>query len=383
MGNKAVNLFWFGNNNKLSSGKEKNITDKEAAKLNGTSVTGKDELKAVEVSGDARFYNGENDSIFMPDYKSEHFSGIPSEMKYKSPTTGRTTTAKIKSFISADFKLTIINAAGEQEIVKQSGIIIHMNNGDMFFRPSVQSLKDWSGIKKLVGMEITSAKANGSAIATIGFNADIFDLPVVCFATGTMIRTDKGDVAVEFLRAGDLVLTKDAGFQPVKWVGGRQLDTAFLQRNPNMQPVRIRAGALGDNLPETDLVVSPQHRILVRSGVAQRYFGTAEVLVAAKHLTAIKGIEIAADIDAVGYHHFMFDKHQIVLSNGVETESLYAGKEALKALSPQARAEINAIFPELATRSDMMDAGARTFLSGKQGREIAALHSQDNLSLVG
>ena len=65
-----------------------------------------------------------------------------------------------------------------------------------------------------------------------------------------------------------------------------------------------------------DLIVSPQHRMLVRSQIAQKMFGTPEVLVAAKQLCQLRGIDVVEDLVDVTYVHFLFDAHQIVLANG-------------------------------------------------------------------
>ena len=113
----------------------------------------------------------------------------------------------------------------------------------------------------------------------------------VCFRNGTLILTERGNVPVEDLRIGDMVITRDHGAQPLRWIGSRHVDAALLQAFARMRPIRIRAGALGTGLPERDLYVSQQHRVLVASAIAQRMFGAAEILVAAKHLTEIAGIE--------------------------------------------------------------------------------------------
>ncbi|MDT9702188.1 Hint domain-containing protein, partial [Streptomyces sp. P17] len=97
---------------------------------------------------------------------------------------------------------------------------------------------------------------------------------------------------------------------------GTATDAAALAANPHLRPVRIRAGALGAGVPARDLVVSPQHRVLLRSGIARRMFGASEVLVAAKQLLALDGVELASDLDSVTYVHFLFDRHQIVQSEG-------------------------------------------------------------------
>ncbi|WP_156127436.1 Hint domain-containing protein [Paracoccus sanguinis] len=199
----------------------------------------------------------------------------------------------------------------------------------------------------------------------------------ICFAAGTLVRTPTGEVAVETLKVGDLVMTRDNGAQPVRWIDSTR---RALRRGSRLAPVRIRAGALGDNLPESDLLVSPQHRMLVRSAIAQRMFGTDEVLVAAKQLLQIDGIDIADDLDEVVYVHFIFDRHEIVYANGAESESLYTGPEALKTLSPQAREEILALFPDLA--EDALPEPARVLASGRLGRKLAVRHAQNDKPLV-
>ena len=203
---------------------------------------------------------------------------------------------------------------------------------------------------------------------------------VPCFDAATLIETDRGPVRAGDLRPGDLVRTRDAGFQPVRWVGQRRLGAADLDRAPNLRPIRIRAGALGAGTPAADLVVSPQHRVLVRSRIAQKMFGTDEILVAAKQLCQLDGIDIAHDLDAVTYVHFLFDAHQVVFSNGAETESLYTGAEALKSVGAAAREEILALFPAL--RAGEAAVPARLLASGRMARKLAVRHSENRKPLV-
>lgn len=162
---------------------------------------------------------------------------------------------------------------------------------------------------------------------------------VVCFTRGTLIATDRGEVPVEELTTSDRAITMDDGYQPIRWIGSRKLSGAELAANPKLRPIRIRAGALSPNLPVRDLVVSPQHRVLVRSKVTRRMFQTDEVLVPAKALVALHGVE---------YWHILFDRHQVIFSEGAPTESLFTGPEALKSVSAAAREEIFTLFPELA-----------------------------------
>ena len=203
---------------------------------------------------------------------------------------------------------------------------------------------------------------------------------VLCFGADAMIRTDAGEVAASSLSVGDLVETRDAGLQAIRWIGKRTLTRAELAQSPNLRPIRISAGALGAGLPGADLIVSPQHRILVRSKIAQKMFGTMEVLVAAKQLCQLEGIDQAEDMAEVTYIHFLFDDHQIVLANGAEAESLHTGAEALKSVGAAAVEEIFAIFPELRAGGDRPT--ARVLTSGRLGRKLVVRHAQNDKPLV-
>ena len=201
---------------------------------------------------------------------------------------------------------------------------------------------------------------------------------VVCFVRGTLIETSRGAVAIESLRAGDLVLTRDNGMQPLRWIGSRHLAGADLP--DRRRPIRIRAGALGAGLPTADLLVSPQHRVLVRSKIAQRMFGAPEVLVAATLLCLIDRIHVD-QVTEVDYFHVLSDRHEIVLSDGAETESLYTGPEALKSVGPAARDEIFAIFPELRDTVSAPPA-VQPLVSGKLARKLAERHAQNRQALA-
>lgn len=271
----------------------------------------------------------------------------------------------------ATLKITQINGqdvvAGDS-VTLVSGTVVTLNaNGTLTF--------DTSGN---LGTETISYQiSNGAGTTDIGF----VTVEVVCFAGGTLIETPCGPVLIEELKAGDLVLTRDHGAQPLRWIGQTSVDAGTLAALPRLRPIRIKAGALGQDVPAQDLVVSPQHRILVRSKIAQRLFGTAEVLVAAKQLVLLDGIDIADDLDAVEYFHLLFDRHEVVISNGAETESLYTGPEALKSVGKAAQEEIFTLFPELGDR-DYVAPAARTLVSGRMGRKLAMRHTQHDKMLV-
>lgn len=203
----------------------------------------------------------------------------------------------------------------------------------------------------------------------------------VCFVTGTLIETVQGPRAVETLEPGDLVLTADHGPVPLRLSLFSAMTPGALQRRPELLAIRISAGALGTGLPDRDLLVSPQHRILVRSKIAQRMFGTDEVLVAAKQLLQMDGIDIATELTTFRYYHLVFDRHEIVISNGAQSESLYPGSEALRCIGQAAREEIYTLFPHLRDIDSGAIAAARMLASGRQARKLTIRHLQNNKPL--
>jgi Ca2+-binding RTX toxin-like protein len=219
-----------------------------------------------------------------------------------------------------------------------------------------------------VGQTITVSAEIDSIVGTSGTGTD--SAAIVCFVQGTLITTADGQTPVEDLKVGDLVQTLDRGFQPMRWVGRRHVDAIELAENENLRPIRIRKNVVCAEKGVGDLVVSPQHRILVASKVAQRMFGNTEVLVPAKQLLAIEGVEIADDLEDVTYFHILFDQHEIVYANGVPSESLYLGHVALRSLTPAGREEIHALFPEVASPT-FMPTLCRPIIPNKRARQLA------------
>ena len=253
-----------------------------------------------------------------------------------------------------------------------------------FARLFLSELQDFVEDPPLVGDPLSgitdlSQRVLDTAVVTLDYGPE--GTLVVCFARGTLIETDSGLRPIEQLSAGDRVVTRDSGIKEIRWIGVNHLSAAALARNANLRPIRIRAGALGDNVPARDLLVSPQHRVLVCSNVAQRMFGAREVLVAAKQLVVLDGIDVAHDVDSVDYFHFLLDQHEVVHANGAPSETLFTGPMALKAVGKAAREEIFALVPQL---RDMEHAAvaARHLFSGRQARKLAMRHVQHDRPLV-
>ena len=174
------------------------------------------------------------------------------------------------------------------------------------------------------------------------------DVEIPCFVAGTLIDTAEGRKPVEALQPGDLILTRDHGYLPLVWTGQRSIDAVELAAQPDYAAVMIRAGALGLNTPEVDTRVSPAHRVLVCGSRADVLFGEKEVLVPAGHLVGQPGIE--RDTGPVCYVHILFDSHQIVLGDGMWSESFQPADHSLDGLGEEQRVEILALFPELSDR---------------------------------
>lgn len=200
---------------------------------------------------------------------------------------------------------------------------------------------------------------------------------VKCFARGTLIETPDGQVAIENLTEGDLVTTMDAASQPIRWIGSTKLTALELALQPKLRPIRVAKGMLGKNTPVKDLVLSPQHRILVRSAIAKRMFDIDETLIPVCKLTAIEGIDVLDDEVGVEYFHMLFDAHQIVFSEGAATESLYLGREAVKAIGAEAWEEISTLFPEIESESFVPKMARPAPESGRKMKKLAARHAKN------
>lgn len=210
--------------------------------------------------------------------------------------------------------------------------------------------------------------AAGAVIGSMSFSG--IEQVIPCFTPGTRITTDRGTVAVEDLRAGDRVLTRDHGLQRLRWIGRRDLSLADLIVKPTLRPVEIVAGALGAGLPLRSMKVSPQHRMLIEGARAEMLFGETEVLVAATHLSALPGVAVRLTA-GVSYIHLLFDRHEIICAEGAWTESFQPAMRVVSGMEISQRAEIAEIFPEFS--ADGLDyPAARLSLKAHEAKVLLA-----------
>lgn len=232
------------------------------------------------------------------------------------------------------------------EVTDGTNTFMMLSVTDFTGLPQISQVTTDAGFTTFLGEGINYDDDSAGGRGILGYNDASGDTSIICFANGTQIMTNRGTIAVENLRIGDMVLTRNDGYQPIRWLGFRKLRKNELEANPKLRPVRIKAHAFGENLPGNDLVVSPQHRILVTSDLASEKFGSSDVLIPAVKLTDMEGID-QIDTDFVAYFHILLDDHHVIYSNGVPSETLHTGPQAIRSLSHTAQAELREIFPDL------------------------------------
>lgn len=184
-----------------------------------------------------------------------------------------------------------------------------------------------------------------------------------CFVKGALIHTPQGPVAVEKLRPGMLVLTRDDGPQPIRWIGHSRVDG-----RGDHAPICLQKGQFGAT---RDLQVSPQHRILVEGYIAELLYGELEVLIKAKDLVNDRTIRRAPAAE-VTYYHMLFDSHQVITANGVATESYLPGDQTLPGFDADVLAEIITLFPHLEADSSSYGPAARPVLRSFEAAPLLA-----------
>ena len=164
----------------------------------------------------------------------------------------------------------------------------------------------------------SSVTPGGNHVAQTTINGVVVDVLSICFMAGTMIRTPQGEVAVETLQRGDLVVTIEGAAKPVSWLGKQTVSSRFADPVRSW-PVRIVAGALGENVPARDLLVSPDHALLVEG-----------VLVHAGALVNDTSIVRETSVPASFiYYHVELDDHSLILAENVPAETFIDNADRL------------------------------------------------------
>lgn len=200
------------------------------------------------------------------------------------------------------------------------------------------------------------------------FTDEVDSVVWCCFTSGSLIKTDAGELAIEDLSVGDMVQTMDHGYQPIRWIGSNKV-----KAEGSLAPIVIRKDTLGN---DRDLKVSPQHRMLLQGWQADLMFGSNEVLATAKSLINDSTI-FRLEGGEVEYFHILFDTHEIVWANGCPSESFHPGEQGMNSLEEEMQSEIYALFPELEQNVGSYGPSARLSLKRKEATMLAQLMLND------
>jgi len=197
----------------------------------------------------------------------------------------------------------------------------------------------------LPNSDATASEMNDFGNGGIGVQ-NVNDPPppeAVCFCKGTYIATPDGDRLVEELKPGDTVLTASENAAKILWISHSHHSYRDLVKLPGLRPICVPRGWVKRNVPYRDLWISPNHRIVIRGIDVELHLGLEAVLAPAKHLFGKPNQPGSEWFDGVKYYHLLLENHDLVLSNGLESESFFPGKEALKMLDISSREGLSRI----------------------------------------
>jgi hypothetical protein len=166
---------------------------------------------------------------------------------------------------------------------------------------------------------LLNAPDNYTTFRVFQDSATGIDVVAACYCAGTLITTERGEIPVESLASGDLVVTASGRLVPVRWMGWRRVDFRRHPEPAHVKPIRIAAGAFGGALPRRDLWVSPEHAVFIDG-----------VLVPARHLVGCPGVTVDLSIETTTYYHVELPRHDVILAEGLPCESwLDTGNRAM------------------------------------------------------
>ncbi len=359
-----------------------NANEANADLLVGQTFSGKDELAIVEMTA----YHRANDSLIgLDSYPSAAYNNGQEGVEYVLPDgtaygdqVGTRTTGPlgnpdpvpdgvaIDNEIRYNATVTLWDPVTKVETDLARVVnVFQTDTGDVFIQDYANIYLDNLTIKDITFNSVNNYDGDG----IVRDSWTITGSGIVCFGQGAVIATENGERAVEDLKSGDRVWTKDNGFQSIRWIGKKTVGVNELASDPKLRPIRIAPDALGHSGTQP-LLVSRQHRILLNGPIVQTLTDTDEVLVPAHKLTPLDGVEVAADVKSISYYHILLDTHEVLLANGLECESLYLGPQSIETFDEDSIDEIETFFPELRHQDSCMTP-ARPFLS--RNKEVRPL----------
>lgn len=242
---------------------------------------------------------------------------------------------------------SVVTAGGAT--VGKAFTVLQMENGDAFVE--VTDNPSTNSDDEIVSMSIDSFVAADMNALSQQFSSVT---EVVCFTPNGIIETFQGAKPIRDLVIGDKVLTRDNGYQELRWIYSRHLNQQNLCSKPELAPVTVKKDSFGPNVPERDLTISPGHMVLVSGDIPNRMFGEPEILIPAKRLEKIDGVfRNRPKLLAKGttYVHLVFDAHEVVRVDGMWSESFRPSPASLKMIHRDGYQELKSIFPDLTYRN--------------------------------
>lgn len=217
----------------------------------------------------------------------------------------------------------------------------------------------------------TETQMNGFGSGAIPLSLIDFDPPPICFGEGTEVDTPLGRRPMQDLRPGDAVLTEDGRTVCLAWVEKSTYPRKRAAQDDRLRPVHLRAGAFGPGLPESDLVLSPQHRVVVEGPACELLFGLERAFVIARHLPEPFATRPEPEAD-VTYYHLFLENHEVLVTNGLPSESLQPARRMIEAMSDEARESLMAVLEVLGTDAMLTRPDALPTLNHRETRVLLA-----------
>ena len=259
-----------------------------------------------------------------------------------------------------------------------TAVVFQDTAGHLYLAPESSANSDYTA---MIAAPVESITLNSLVSISSGrLLADRQFTDFICYAAGTRILTEYGKVPVEKLAPGDRVVTLDRGLQPIRWTNSSE--QPLENTAEDKRPVLIEAGALGPSVPKRDLVVSPQHRILIGGQQQLPHLSDTEALASAKTLTSLRRIRHMNGKRQIQWVHFACDRHEVVRANGCWSESLLLGAMALRAMGSEDRQTVARLFEKRkARRAELNGPPARNLLRAEKLR--SKIKSRRNDARVG
>ncbi|WP_232796533.1 Hint domain-containing protein [Roseovarius salinarum] len=239
-------------------------------------------------------------------------------------------------------------------------ITLQDSDGNNYFAWAVEVEDgDGTGYENVVGLTFEGGNVppRGEELTVVD-NTDLFALPgnntqelqysdgVPCFTAGTLIETPSGPRPIETLQTGDRVMTRDNGPRTLRGVARRRLSGAALRDAPHLRPIRFEPDSLAPGIPARRTWLSPQHRVLIATPRSELYFGLPETFAKAKHLAGRAGIRRDDRADSVTYFHLFLEDHEVLLADGMWSESFFPGSTIRRDGDADLVAEMAELFPD-------------------------------------